>query len=420
MNHTIEPAYSLPGFAEVPPYKKDEIFAAKSLWTEDRKTHPESINAAIGMIMSEETGKALMLDIVKQVRREVVLEDMGDYLSPAGHLGFLDSYAKFIFGDVLWNRFPRNGEMSGKPSTVVWMHTMGGTGAGYVGRKIADTFLVGDHKKLLWDSGWGNHKKMFRGYEFVEYPYENPETREYNHSEFMNLLENHPEGNPVLMQVVGHNGTGADRTDPQWNEIIDIVAKRRLLPMLDMPYNLLAKGEDNDHFAPVAFVERGIPLMLYTSRSKNMTWPNGRLGAMYFINVDPITATRLQGTAEDEKVRPVWSNPPYEPAAVAHQIHSNPEKQTQYLNEIEPVRLSLDYRRAVICETLGEDFAWIKDRNGLFLTFMLQGFTDSQMHFLREENHIHGLPNSRVNIGGLPESRIHDIADLYRQAIFEH
>lgn len=160
--------------------------------------------------------------------------------------------------------------------------------------------------------------------------------------------------------------------------------------------------------------------MLCASNSKNMSQYGDRLGSYYFFNLDKNIADRLQKNLETDVIRPTWSNPNRTPATMAHLIFRDPERTARFVREVDDVREKvIEHNRRIFADVLGDQFRWIMDRRGLFLPLLPDGFSDAQMAFLRDTHHIHGLQNSRINLGGIPTKRAQEIANIYRQAIFD-
>lgn len=85
---------------------------------------------------------------------------------------------------------------------------------------------------------WGNHLTIFKraGFELRTYPYWNAETRGLDLDGMLNALREAPENSVILLHACAHNPTGVDPTLEQWNAIADVMAERKLYPLIDSAY----------------------------------------------------------------------------------------------------------------------------------------------------------------------------------------
>lgn len=429
----IQPRYTPDGLQTLPQPKPDLIFQTGRRFETACIDNPLAVNCSIGMIMDEETGRARVFDVVEETYREVVSEGVVGYQSQVGHIPYLDEYGSFLFGGV-WENLSRTraenlDDQSGivRPDTAVWIQTPGGTPANFLARRAYEMLSSTRRPAMLLDDGWPNHRKIFGGLDIRSYRHEDPVTRKYNHSGFMQQMEELPPGSLVHMQLCGYNGDGADRTFEEWIEVAQAIEERHAIASFDAAYNGLADGFETDHLPLAFFMSRGIPMFVSSSRSKNFASYSRRLGSYYALNFDPEVASRLQGNLESYNiddategefdVRMTWSNPPFEIAEAAFRVQRDESKLTRYRSLVAEVRNgTLNKNRLVMSEVLGPEFSWIRDRKGLYVQLLPNGFSDRQMAFL-EGKGIYGIKGSRINLGGLPPSRIEEIAHHYREAL---
>jgi aspartate aminotransferase len=52
----------------------------------------------------------------------------------------------------------------------------------------------------------------------------------------LNALREAPENSIILLHACAHNPTGVDPTIEQWNAIADVMAERKLYPLVDSAY----------------------------------------------------------------------------------------------------------------------------------------------------------------------------------------
>jgi aromatic-amino-acid transaminase len=89
-----------------------------------------------------------------------------------------------------------------------------------------------------------------------------------------------PAGSVVLLHACCHNPTGADLTDDQWTQVIEVVTARGLVPFLDMAYQGFGDGIAEDGQVVRRFAEAGGPLFVSNSFSKSFSLYGERVGAL--------------------------------------------------------------------------------------------------------------------------------------------
>lgn len=388
------------------PISPDPIMQANLDFLADPRLN--KINAGIGMIMDPKSKKPFVSAILKKIGKAIAFDDNG-YLPSHGHEGYLDAHARYlIFGEALWEKI--------KPSTV-WAQTIGGTNALELSAELLSMSLLSDHKKLLLDTGWPNHPKIFKNFTITNYEHENKQTREYNHEIYISLLKKCPESSVLVLQIGGYNDDGTERSISQWKEIVAIVKSKSLIPILDFPYLGLVNGWDQDNLPVKLFAESGIICFVCASNSKNVAY-NARLGSLYVINLPGNVAKNMQGTLSNTLIRPFFSNPPAFAAQVFSRILSDTTLINEYKEEVTAIRISLiDSNRKVLASVLGKQYDWITKKRGMFLKLKLDGWTDAQYTFLKSDNAIHGPKNSRLNMGGFDPSKMKEIALIYKKAL---
>ena len=74
------------------------------------------------------------------------------------------------------------------------------------------------------------------------YPYFDAPANRLAFAAMLEALAQLPEGDVVVLHGGCHNPTGADPTPEQWATIADVIASRRLLPLVDFAYQGFADG----------------------------------------------------------------------------------------------------------------------------------------------------------------------------------
>ena len=371
-------------------------------------TRPNKINAGIGMIMDPKTNKPFVSTVLKHIGKEIAFNDNG-YLPSNGHKGYLLAHGQYlIFGTEIWDNVA---------GSLIMAQTIGGTNALVLASKVLEQSLQNHQKKLLIDTGWPNHPKIFSHFEIINYEHESPETRTYNHDIYIAKLKNHPIGSPVLLQTGGFNDDGTERSENQWSEILEIVVSRKLIPIFDFAYNGLVNGWEKDAFPVHLFIKKGVIIFVCASNSKNVAY-NARLGSLYIVNVDKKYTNNIQDSLSNKIIRPQYSNPPAFAAQVFAKILTDDTLRKQYQDEVTDIRINLlDKNRQILADVLGSKYHWIKEKRGMFLKLIPSGFSDEQVSFLKEKHAIHGPKSSRLNMGGFDPKKMRQIAKIYKDTL---
>lgn len=390
-------------YLEVP---ADPIMQANLDFLADSRIN--KVNAGIGMIMDPKTKKPFVSPTLKKIGKEIAFDDNG-YLPSHGFDEYLDIHAQqLIFGDALWGRIK---------STIVKAQTIGGTNALELAGELLDLGLSINQKQLLLDSGWPNHPKIFKKFNIINYQHENPKSRTYNHTVYIEKLTKLPKRNIVVVQVGGYNDDGTERNEAQWEEIVQIIKEQDHIPILDFAYNGLVNGWGTDASPVRMFTQQGIIAFICASNSKNVAY-NARLGSLYVVNLPRGAAENMQGTLSNNLIRPFFSNPPAFAAQTFARILGDSTLREEYKKEVDDIRVNLlKKNRQILSEALGSDYRWIIDKRGMFLKLKLDGFSDAQLKFLKEDNAIHGPKSSRLNMGGFEPDRMKEIAEIYKKAL---
>lgn len=360
-----------------------------------KDSNPNKINLGVG-VYKDENGATPILETVKKAESMLLInEKTKDYLSIAGAPDYALAVQELLFA--------KNSPILAAKRAVT-AHTPGGTGA----LRIAADFL----KKFapdarVWFSAptWPNHDNIFRaaGFEIAEYPYYNPEARSLDFSEMMECLRSRiPEGDIVLLHGCCHNPTGIDPTPEQWNQIADIVAKRGLIPVIDLAYLGLAKGIEEDASGMRQICANVPAALIASSFSKNFGLYNERVGALTVVLPDANTAEKAFSHVK-AIIRANYSNPPSHGAAIVSCIMSDPALRAQWVGEVAAIRTRIHEMRTLFVQTLKakgvtHDFSFIARQNGMF---SFSGLTKDQVEKLKAEFSIYIVGSGRINVAGM-------------------
>jgi aromatic-amino-acid transaminase len=142
--------------------------------------------------------------------------------------------------------------------------TPGGTGALRLCADFIADCLPG---RGIWlsDPTWPIHESIFAaaGLSVSHYPYVGSDNR-LNVEAMLATLNKIPRGDVVLLHACCHNPTGFDLSQDDWQQVLDIVRSRDLLPLIDFAYQGFGDGLEQDAWS-VRLFAGALPELLITT-----------------------------------------------------------------------------------------------------------------------------------------------------------
>lgn len=365
---------------------------------------PHKIDMGIG-IYKDDLGQAPVMASVKAAERLLVEEQQTKaYLSGAGNAAFNAQVRALLFA-------PAGGAGGGAMARAVTIQTPGGTGA----LRVAADFLrrqAPDATIWIPAQSWPNHRHLFgtAGFRLAEYPWFDVATGAVEFDRAMSCLQAAAPGDVVILHGCCQNPTGADPDETQWSEIAQTLARRRLLPLVDIAYQGLGDGLAEDARG-LGIICAALPeVIVASSCSKNFALYRERTGALSFVGETQAAAEKASGHAL-HMARANYSMPPDHGAAVVGRVLSDPALRAAWGDELAAMRARLGHIRAEFAAGLstasGRDFGHIARQKGLFATVPL---TPAMVARLREGPHIHASATGRLNLAGLTAATVGPVA----------
>src|SRR5512135_3454595 len=238
---------SLFGAVDLAP--RDPILGITEAYNAD--TNPRKVNLGVG-VYCDDNGKVPLLECVRRAEQEITNKAAPRVYLPIDGIPAYDKAVQALL-------FGEGSEViaSGRSVTV---QALGGTG----GLKIGADFLKRfSPAAQVWisDPSWENHRALFEGAGFTvnAYPYYHAASHGLDFEAMLSALNSMPTGSIVVLHACCHNPTGVDLSPAQWSTVIETVAKRSLIPFLDLAYQGFGDGIDPDAAAVRAFVKAGGP-----------------------------------------------------------------------------------------------------------------------------------------------------------------
>ncbi len=268
----------------------------------------------------------------------------------------------------------------------------------------------------LWvsDPTWNNHVPLLggAGVQLETYPYYDADKKCLRINDLLETLDKIPAGDIVLFHGCCHNPTGIDPSPEQWQQIADVVAERKLLPFIDIAYQGLANGIEEDAHAIRLLAENASEMIVSSSCSKNFGLYRDRVGALSILSRDE-SVSKIVYSQACQIVRTIYSVPPDHGAAVVSHILRDADLRAEWATELGGMRKRLKSVRSLLVEALqakapARDFTHIAKANGMFSYL---GITPEQVVRLKEDFGIYMEGFGRINVAGITEENVDYLAD---------
>ena len=285
------------------------------------------------------------------------------------------------------------------------MQTPGGTGAVRLALALAQK--AGTRRVHLGTPSWPNHAQIVAdlGLETVPFDHALPDGTA-NVEAVLRALREGEAGDVVLLHGCCHNPTGIDYTDDQWRAIAEALATSAAIPVLDIAYQGLGHGMDEDA-AGVRQVIDAVPEALVAySCDKNFGLYRDRVGAFYVLAKKPDDLDTIMSNA-NMLARATWSMPPDHGGAAVRIVLEDEGLSREWLDELGDMRERMRGVRerlaAADAAIPGLNLGALADQNGLFAVLPL---SSDQIAKLREDHGIYMAGSGRINVAGLHRGNI--------------
>ena len=359
----------------------------------DADPRADKIDLGVGVYRTG-NGATPVFGAIKAAERKLVDEqDTKAYLGPEGDMGFVHALMPYAFGADA----TRGGRVEG-------MQTPGGTGA--VRLALALAKRAGVTRVLMGAPSWPNHAQIVKdlGLELVTFAHATADGAA-DLAALKDALGSGGEGDALLLHGCCHNPTGIDYTRAQWDEIAALLSASPVLPLVDLAYQGLGQGMEEDAYGARAVIDAVPEALIAYSCDKNFGLYRDRVGALYVLakNGEELGRVLSNGHA---LARAAWSMPPDHGAAAVRLILEDPKLTENWLDELQQMRARIRQVRAKLAEAgrLGQvDLRPIDKQNGMFATLALG---KAQIDALRADHGIYMAGSGRINVAGLTMDNI--------------
>lgn len=387
---------------------KDPILGVTEAYNADQ--NPKKVNLGVG-VYTDDNGKVPVLQCVRRAEQKLAEAPLPRNYLPIDGLAVYDrAVQETLFGAD--NPAVRDGR-------IVTVQTLGGTG----GLKVGGDFLrrVNPGADIyISDPSWENHRAIFEyaGYTVKTYPYYDPATNGLKFDAMLAALDQLPAGAVVLLHACCHNPTGVDLSAAQWNKVIAVLNKRKLVPFLDIAYQGFADGLEEDAATIRRFTAECPAVFVSSSFSKSLSLYGERVGALSIVTAGKEEAARTLSQLK-RVIRTNYSSPPTLGGQAVAMVLTTPELRQMWNQELGQMRERIKVMRKQLVEKIRAlradfDFSFIVEQRGMF---SYSGLTKEQVRRLREEYSIYAIDSGRICVAALNTKNIDYVAQAIAKVL---
>lgn len=389
-------------FQSLPALPADPILGLMASYRAD--SNPKKIDLGIGVYKNEAGDTPVMTAVKKAEAMILDSQTTKSYVGPTGAAGYNAIVAELLLGKSL------NDSLGKRRVTV---QSPGGCG----GLRLAAEFIKSANPDAtVWVSNptWANHVPLLgsAGLKIAEYPYYDYDSHSVKFDAMIECLSKIESGDIVLLHGCCHNPCGADLNKEQWQQIRDVALKQGFTVFIDLAYQGLGDGLEEDVYGTRLLAESLPELIVVSSCSKNFGLYRERTGALTLI-CDSDAAAVVATTQIAGAARAMYSMPPDHGAAIVQLILSNDALRTEWDAELTEMRDRINGLRAQFVkqiQSIGieQDFSFIEREKGMF-SFL--GVNVDQVQTLVNDYSIYLVNSSRINVAGINDSNIEYLAN---------
>ena len=385
---------------------RDPILGVTEAFVADK--NPHKINLGVG-VYCDDSGKVPLLECVRRAeRQQVEAAPAHGYLPIDGLQSYDHAVMELVFGAE-----------AAKSGRIITVQALGGTG----GLKIGADFLrrlAPETEVWISEPSWENHRALFEnaGFKVNTYPYYQPKTRGLDFAGMLGALERLSAGSIVVLHACCHNPTGVDLSREQWQQVLEAVKRRELVPFIDLAYQGFGDGIDADGYAARLFAESYSPVFVSSSFSKSFSLYGERVGAFSLLADSADEASRALSQIK-RLVRTNYSNPPTHGGKIVATVLCAPELRALWEKELAGMRDRIKSMRKALAEKIsarapGADFGFILAQRGMF---SYTGLTKAQVERLRTEFSVYAIDTGRICVAALNSKNVDYAAEAIAKVI---
>jgi aspartate aminotransferase/aromatic-amino-acid transaminase len=377
----------------------DKIFVLMAEYAADPRTN--KIDLGVGVYKDEKNATPIMSAVKKAEQRLLAAEKTKTYKGVLGNKEFSSAIVELALGkSVDATRLRTINGVGGTGALMVLLHVLGRARPG-------GTIHISD-------PSWPNHWPLAEGAGLkpVTYPYFDTTTRRVNFPAMIAALDKLGPDDIVLLHGCCHNPTGANLTPAQWDGVVESLKRTGAFPLVDLAYLGFGDGLEADSYG-VRKVASSLPeAMIAFSASKNFGLYRERAGVAIAIARDAASADVVSSQLQTV-IRSSISQTPDHGAEIVRVILEDKELRAEWEAELTMMRERMKRLRVKLADAIRRksnrtDFDFIAEHSGMFSLLGLPGPTVEK---LKTVDAVYMINDSRINVAGIPEDRIDELAD---------
>ena len=395
-------------FSAVEMAPRDPILGLNEAFNADTRT--DKVNLGVGVYCNEEGRIPLLRAVIEAETIRAAEHASRGYLPIDGIQAYDQAVQKLLFGaDSALLAAGR----------VITTQSVGGTGALKIGADFLKQ-LQPDAVVAISDPSWENHRALFEaaGFPVQNYRYYDAASHDVNRAGMLEDLNALPAGSIVVLHACCHNPTGVDLTPADWQNVLEVVKAKGLIPFLDMAYQGFGDGIAEDAAAVRLFADSGLSFFVSSSFSKSFSIYGERVGALSIVTQSKDESARVLSQVK-RVIRTNYSNPPTHGASIVAAVLNSPDLRAKWEAELAEMRERISGMRRQMVELLakkapGHDFSCVARQRGMF---SYSGLTAEQVGRLRTEFGIYALDTGRICVATLNQRNIEGVTDAIVKVI---
>ena len=364
----------------------------------------DKIDVGVG-VYRDATGATPVMRAVKAAEGRLLSGQVSkSYLGAEGDQRFTDLLATVALGEGL-----------AADTRITGIQTPGGTGAL---RLAAELIARSGRAPTIWigTPTWPNHGPIFREADLTvrTHSYFDTDRSDIDFDAFLAAIVQAKAGDVVLLHGCCHNPTGTAFSTDQWRELAVVIAARGLVPLIDLAYQGLGAGLDQDAAGMRSMLAAVPEALVAYSCDKNFALYRERVGALWVQAATPTAAIPIRETML-VLARSLWSMPPDHGAAVVRLILDDADLAASWRAELVEMCARINGLRAALGGA-HPALAPIARQQGLFALLPIDR---EAVAALREQHGIYMPDAGRINIAGLHSETIAPFVAALAPYLFE-
>ena len=361
---------------------------------------PSKIDLGIG-IYRDEKGEAPVFKAVKKAEEILIKKEISkSYKSPSGNKKYCENILELVLGKKIL------GDRNNKVGSI----QIPGAGSGL---RIAGELIKNNTKNKtisVPNPTWGQQTFMFQkpGLNVVKHSYYDEENNCLDFENMYKDINNLKSGDALLLHGCCHNPTGADLSIDQWSQIASLCKKNGILPFVDLVYQGLGIGINEDVLGIQNLINTVPEAILTVSSSKTFGVYRDRCGLFaVFTDAERVSGDALE-TMLSEIARELYFHPPDHAASIINILLASEKLKEEWLFELSSMRNRIVSLRQKVGNSFqykrqSDFFSFLKNQNGMF---SLLPISNEGIIQLRKKSGIYLMPDGRINIASVREDQI--------------